>query len=295
MVLEDEKEIRESMIQSISTEMFQSHDNDMIVALDETMRRAEEEEEEEKRIEPTTVFSTKDAKTSRRLSKSRSSKSIELGSSRGSYRMSNSSSSTRSQKEKLHYEGDGEEELEEKPPAAPIRALSNSSSSRKGSKTTHTEIDRVKVHVNMPPHEEKHSSRRKIRRKKSSIGERSVSRIRASKALVQSDNKTVAEVVKLLVERRYEATLLTDSNGILSGILTDKDVAFRVVAKGLDPNRTIVTDVMTPNPSCVTPVTSATVALKKMVLGQFRHLPVADNGSGKRVYLSYYDLFMYLL
>ena len=53
---------------------------------------------------------------------------------------------------------------------------------------------------------------------------------------------------------------------------------------GLDPNETLVSQVMTPNPSCVSPIASAMVALKTMVSGQFRHLPVADKGHGKQVY-----------
>ena len=36
------------------------------------------------------------------------------------------------------------------------------------------------------------------------------------------DTKTVAEVVKLMVSLRHEAALLTDQNGQLSGIVTDK-------------------------------------------------------------------------
>ncbi len=43
---------------------------------------------------------------------------------------------------------------------------------------------------------------------------------------------------------------------------------------------TEVSFVMTPNPSCVSPQTSALVALKAMVSGKFRHLPVADHGRG---------------
>jgi len=81
-----------------------------------------------------------------------------------------------------------------------------------------------------------------------------------------------------MAEKRFDATLLVDSEGGLSGILTDKDIAYRVVAKGLDPNTTRVSAVMTPDPSCVAQNTSAMVALRTMVTERFRHLPVADDG-----------------
>lgn len=81
-----------------------------------------------------------------------------------------------------------------------------------------------------------------------------------------------------MVDKRFDATLLVNSDGLLSGILTDKDIAYRMVARGLDPSTTVVSEVMTPDPRCVTPDTSAMVALRTMVTEHFRHLPVAADG-----------------
>ncbi|KAG9140600.1 hypothetical protein Leryth_025953 [Lithospermum erythrorhizon] len=75
-----------------------------------------------------------------------------------------------------------------------------------------------------------------------------------------------------------DAVLLTDSNALLSGILTDKDVATRVSADELRPDQTVVSSVMTRNPIFVTSDTLAIVALHKMVQAKFRHLPVVENG-----------------
>ncbi|KAF0733610.1 hypothetical protein Ae201684P_005156 [Aphanomyces euteiches] len=107
----------------------------------------------------------------------------------------------------------------------------------------------------------------------------SVRRLRPSKALLQQESVSIADCVKAMVDARTEASLVTDSKGSLTGILTDKDIALRVVARGLDPILTRVGDVMTPNPSCVSPRASAIEALEQMVSGQFRHLPVAENGN----------------
>ncbi|OQR96623.1 myosin-like protein [Achlya hypogyna] len=108
----------------------------------------------------------------------------------------------------------------------------------------------------------------------------SVRRLRPSKALLQLETASVAECVQAMVEHRTEATLVTDATGTLTGILTDKDIALRVVAMGLDPDTTLAVDVMTPNPLCVSPRACAIEALEQMISGQFRHLPVADNGNG---------------
>ncbi|KAB1210476.1 CBS domain-containing protein CBSCBSPB3 [Morella rubra] len=81
-----------------------------------------------------------------------------------------------------------------------------------------------------------------------------------------------------MAARRVNALLLTDANALLSGILTDKDVASRVIAEGLRPEQTVVSKVMTRNPIFVTSDTLALEALQQMVHGKFRHLPVVENG-----------------
>ncbi|CAL9095177.1 unnamed protein product [Musa acuminata var. zebrina] len=109
-------------------------------------------------------------------------------------------------------------------------------------------------------------------------GERTVKRLRLSKALTMPDSTTVLEACRRMAARRVDAALLTDSNALLCGILTDKDIATRVVACELTLQDTPVSKVMTRNPIFVLSDTLAEEALQKMVLGKFRHLPVVENG-----------------
>jgi len=111
-----------------------------------------------------------------------------------------------------------------------------------------------------------------------SPGERTVKRLKLSKALTIPDTTTVADACRRMATRRVDAALLTDSNAILCGILTDKDVVTRVVAEGLKPEVTAVSKVMTRNPTFVAGDTLAIEALDKMVQGKFRHLPVVEHG-----------------
>ncbi|RWV86338.1 hypothetical protein GW17_00051779 [Ensete ventricosum] len=92
------------------------------------------------------------------------------------------------------------------------------------------------------------------------------------------DSTTVLEACRRMAARRVDAALLTDSNALLCGILTDKDIATRVVACELVLQDTPVSKVMTRNPIFVLSDTLAEEALQKMVLGKFRHLPVVENG-----------------
>ncbi|XP_006645249.1 CBS domain-containing protein CBSCBSPB1-like [Oryza brachyantha] len=112
----------------------------------------------------------------------------------------------------------------------------------------------------------------------SMTGERTVKRLRLSKALTIPDHTTVYEACRRMAARRVDAVLLTDSNALLCGILTDKDITTRVIARELKLEETPVSKVMTRNPLFVLSDTLAVEALQKMVQGKFRHLPVVENG-----------------
>ncbi|RCV37269.1 hypothetical protein SETIT_8G049500v2 [Setaria italica] len=109
-------------------------------------------------------------------------------------------------------------------------------------------------------------------------GERTVKKLRLSKALTIPEGTTVSEACRRMAARRVDAVLLTDANGLLSGIVTDKDIATRVIAEGLRVEQTIISKIMTRDPLYVMSDTLAIEALQKMVQGKFRHLPVVENG-----------------
>ncbi|PAN16201.1 hypothetical protein PAHAL_3G043800 [Panicum hallii] len=109
-------------------------------------------------------------------------------------------------------------------------------------------------------------------------GERTVKKLRLSKALTIPEGTTVSDACRRMAARRVDAVLLTDAQGLLSGIVTDKDIATRVIAEGLRVEQTIMSKIMTHNPTYVMSDTLAIEALQKMVQGKFRHLPVVENG-----------------
>ncbi|XWS51430.1 hypothetical protein CRYUN_Cryun12cG0175600 [Craigia yunnanensis] len=109
-------------------------------------------------------------------------------------------------------------------------------------------------------------------------GERTVKRLRLSKALTVPESTSIYEACRRMAARRVDALLLTDSNALLCGILTDKDIATKVIARELNLEETPVSKVMTKNPVFVLSDTLAVEALQKMVQGKFRHLPVVENG-----------------
>ena len=88
---------------------------------------------------------------------------------------------------------------------------------------------------------------------------------------------TVRSAAALMREHNVGALPIME-NRTLKGIVTVNDIAYRVVAQGLDPDRTPVRAVMTADPDTVGPDTRAIEALRLMHDGGYRHLPVVEDG-----------------
>ena len=87
----------------------------------------------------------------------------------------------------------------------------------------------------------------------------------------------VREAAKLMKKRDIGAVLVMNDNE-LRGILTKRDIIHRVVAKGLEAEKTSLKKVMTQDPHIVEPGETSVEALHRMELGNFRYLPVVDQG-----------------
>jgi signal-transduction protein with cAMP-binding, CBS, and nucleotidyltransferase domain len=110
-----------------------------------------------------------------------------------------------------------------------------------------------------------------------STNERPVSKLRPSKPITSRIDDTILRVSQTLSSKRGAASLVVSTDGSLAGIMTDTDITRRVVAKHIDTSATSVSEVMTPNPTCVAMSDSAMDALTTMVENHFRHLPVVDD------------------
>ena len=70
------------------------------------------------------------------------------------------------------------------------------------------------------------------------------------------------------------ALVVAPADGTLIGICTERDLAYKVVAGGLDPCTTPVSAVMTADPETIGPDKPFGHALHLMHEGGFRHMPV---------------------
>ena len=90
-----------------------------------------------------------------------------------------------------------------------------------------------------------------------------------------SREDVVLDAAKMMAERRVGAVLIT-RGGRLEGIVTERDLAVRVIAQGRDPATTKLGDIMTKNPVVLSPEDKPEIALERMRAGDFRHLPVVE-------------------
>ena len=85
---------------------------------------------------------------------------------------------------------------------------------------------------------------------------------------------SVRDAACVMTRANCGSVLIMEPPDLLLGILTERDLMTRVLAKGLDTERTSARDVMTPNPICVPPETLVSDAVVLMLERGFRHLPL---------------------
>jgi CBS domain-containing protein len=100
----------------------------------------------------------------------------------------------------------------------------------------------------------------------------------SEKFLVAAPDTTARAAARMMQAQRTSAVLVVDG-GRLVGIFTERDAVFRVMAQGADPDKTVLAEVMTPDPKCVAPDESFGYALMLMHENGFRHVPVLEGGT----------------
>jgi len=99
--------------------------------------------------------------------------------------------------------------------------------------------------------------------------------MRPEHLVVADAGTSVRDVVHLMAKHDANAVMITE-RGVLTGIFTEHDATFSVLAADLDADTTPVGEVMTHNPMTIAPDHPFGHALHMMYEGGFRHVPVVD-------------------
>lgn len=88
-----------------------------------------------------------------------------------------------------------------------------------------------------------------------------------------SGSFTVASVCHRLREYGVGALVVVEERRLV-GIISERDIAVRVIAGHRDPMLTLVREVMTHDPQTIAAEASLAEAQRRLIAGGFRHLPV---------------------
>ncbi len=104
-----------------------------------------------------------------------------------------------------------------------------------------------------------------------------VASLKPAAAVSLSASATVAEAVAAMKEERIGSVLVTDENGRLSGIFTERDLLARVVAEEIDPEECMIGEMMTRAPETIDLESSLAQAFHRMMVSDLRYLPLVDD------------------
>lgn len=89
---------------------------------------------------------------------------------------------------------------------------------------------------------------------------------------------TVYKAIEFMSQKNIGGLLITDEQGKLLGIFTERDYARKLILKGKSSKDTLIEEIMTENPVSVSSETSIDDCMKTMTNRFLRHLPVVDDG-----------------
>jgi CBS-domain-containing membrane protein len=88
---------------------------------------------------------------------------------------------------------------------------------------------------------------------------------------------SVERAVRLMDECDCGALPVLGDNGVLVGIVTDRDIALRIIGRGRDPRAAIVADCMTERVFACYAEESVAECMRQMARHQVRRMPIVDD------------------
>ena len=122
----------------------------------------------------------------------------------------------------------------------------------------------------------------------------SIGRICVREVDTASPDESVAVAAERMHQRAVGTLVVVNNTDHVVGMVTDRDLVSRVLAKGRSPTETSVREVMTLAPKTVSEWTPIESALLTMRTGKFRRIPVVDHDNKLVGLISLDDILMLL-
>jgi CBS domain-containing protein len=115
----------------------------------------------------------------------------------------------------------------------------------------------------------------------------------AHEALSVAPRDPVGLAVQFMRDHGAECVLVRDNHGDIIGILSERDVLLKAAGGRTDLMALAVKDIMTPDPVILREDDTLAVAIHKMSVGGFRHIPFVA-GDGTTLMVSIQDVFRHV-
>jgi CBS domain-containing protein len=102
------------------------------------------------------------------------------------------------------------------------------------------------------------------------------------------------KVVDEMKSANRGAVLVVDESGALVGIFTERDLLSRVDHTDQLWSHVVVRDIMTPHPMVIRPDDSLAEAMRRLLEGRRRHLPIVDERGAILGVMSIRDILTYI-
>lgn len=116
---------------------------------------------------------------------------------------------------------------------------------------------------------------------------------RKDTVLTMEAGAMVATAVTVMSEKNYGAVVIVSTDQKPIGIVTERDFMRRLLAKGLDPTKTALRDIMTSDLKVAKPEDELLDWLRQMSNDRFRHVPVVDDDGRVITIMSQGDFVSY--
>lgn len=95
--------------------------------------------------------------------------------------------------------------------------------------------------------------------------------------LTLASDTTLYDAAATMKKHNYGAAVVTDKDGKLLGIVTERDFLMKVVAEKKDISKLKVEDIMTKDVKTAKVNDTVYDSMRRMTQGRFRHLPIIDD------------------
>ena len=101
--------------------------------------------------------------------------------------------------------------------------------------------------------------------------------------------------LELMRLKHLGCVLVVDEDGVLKGIVTERDFTMRVLGEKMNLDATPIEAIMTHAPETLHPMHPIVYALNRMDLGGYRHIPLVDQEDKPVGLVSVKDIVEYLV